>query len=281
MRPIVVFAFALAAGAAQAQPAYVPPPEPRLELGIGGLAMALPDYRGSDHYGGRLLPIPYAAYRSERVQLTREGLRARLFAVERLTASLSAAASLPGSDDNPDRAGMPRIDPTFEAGPSLDYLLHDGDGGRTRVKLRVPARATIAADGLELRDIGWVFVPHLRLDSLPRGGRWEWSHVATAGVLWATEDYHEYFYGVAPEYETATRPAYDAHGGYSGARMSLSSAVHHGRWRVGAFATWDFMEGAAFEDSPLLRTAHGGFGGVYFSYRLYASGVGEGLEDAP
>lgn len=281
MRRVALTLCLLAPAAARAEAPYVPPPEPRIEVGIGALAMGLPDYRGSDHYGSRVLPIPYLAYRTERVQLTREGLRARLFALDRLTASFSAAASLPGNDDNPDRAGMPQIDPTFEAGPSLDYLLHDG--GRLRIKLRVPARATTAADGLELRDVGWVFVPHLRFDVLERPGRWEWSHLASLGALWASEDYHEYFYGVAPQYAdpALNRPAYDAHGGYSGARVTLSSAVHHQRWRLGAFMSYDYLGGVAFEDSPLLRTEHSAIAGLYFSYRLYASGVGEGLEDAP
>lgn len=276
MRLLIAFVSLWGATAAHAGEPYVPPPEPRIEAGIGGLAMVLPDYRGSDHYGSRVLPIPLLVYRTERVQLTREGLRARLFAAERFTASLSAAASLPGSDDNPDRAGMPKLDPTFEAGPSLDYLVHDR--GRLRVKLRLPARATTAVDGLHLKDVGWVFVPHLRVDLHERPGRWEWSHLASLGAAWASEDYHEYFYGVAPQYATATRPAYDAHGGYSGARASWSSAVHRERWRFGVFLSYDWMRGAAFDGSPLFRTDHSLVSGVYFSYRLYASGVGEPLE---
>lgn len=281
MRLVALTLCLLASTAVRAETPYGPPPEPRIEIGIGALAMVLPDYRGSDHYGRRALPIPYLAYRTERVQLTREGLRARLFALDRLTASFSAAASLPGNDDNPDRGGMPQIDPTFEAGPSLDYRLHDGDGGRLRIRLRLPARATTAADGLELRDVGWVFVPHLRFDYLERPGRWEWSHLASLGALWASEDYHEYFYGVAPPYATPQRPAYDAHGGYSGARVTLSSALHRQRWRLGAFMSYDYLGGAAFADSPLLRTEHSAIAGLYFSYRLYSSGVGEGIEDAP
>lgn len=269
---------ALAAAAAQAEAPYVPPPEPRVEAGIGGLAMVLPDYRGSDHYGSRALPIPWLVYRSERVQLTREGLRARLFALDRLTASISAAASLTGSDDNPDRQGMPRLDPTFEVGPSVDYVLHDGDGGPLRLKLRLPARAVVAADGLDLRDVGWVLVPHLRMDYLERPGTWEWSHLASVGAVWASEDYHEYFYGVAPRYAEPDRPAYDAHGGYGGMRFSLSSTVHRERWRLSLFASYDWMRGVAFDDSPLFRTEHSLVSGLYLSYRLYASGVGAPVE---
>lgn len=267
----------LAAGTVAAEPALTP--DPRLEVGIGALGMVLPDYRGSDQYGVRALPIPYVAYRSERVQLTREGLRARLFELDRLTASVSGAASLPGVDDNPDRAGMPQLDPTFEIGPSLDYLLHGEEHDRFRLKLRLPARAVTAADGLHLRDIGWTVVPHLRLDVAEERGPWHWSHLGSVGLVWATEDYHEYFYGVAPQYAdpALNRPAYDAHGGYSGARVSVSSVVRRARWRVGVFASWDLLGGAAFEDSPLVKTDQALTAGLFVTYRLYASGVGEEL----
>jgi len=266
----------LAAPAAAAEPPLAP--DPRVEVGIGALVMALPDYRGSDHYGFRALPIPYLAYRTERVQLTREGLRARLFSLDRATLSVSAAASLPGVNDNPDRAGMPQLDPTFEIGPSLDYVLHGEEDDAFRLKLRLPARAVTAADGLHFRSIGWTFVPHLRVDMAETRGPWHWSHLGSLGLVWSTEDYHEYFYGVAPQYEILpTRPAYDAHGGYSGARMSLSSVVRRARWRVGVFASYDWLGGAVYADSPLVRTEHALTTGLFVTYRLYASGVGEEL----
>lgn len=277
-RALPLLLLLLLAGAEAAEPPAAP--QPRLELGVGALAMVLPDYRGSDQYGTRALPIPYAVYRTERVQLSREGLRARLFALDRVTASISAAASLPGVDDNPDRAGMPQLDPTFEIGPSLDYVVHGAEDAPLRLKLRLPARAVTAADGRHLKDIGWTFVPHLRLDLAHREGRLHWSHLGSVGLVWATEDYHEYFYGVARQYADAAldRPAYDAPGGYSGARLTFSSVVRRARWRLGLFASYDWLAGAAFEDSPLVRTEHGLTTGLFLTYRVHASGVGTPLE---
>lgn len=248
---------------------------PQLELGFGGLVLSLPDYRGSDQYGARVFPIPYLTYRSERVQITREGLRARLFSMDRVTASLSGAASLPGNDENPDRAGMPQLDPTFELGPSLDLLLQDN--GRLSTRLRLPVRAVVAADGLKLDDVGWVFVPHLRLDYGERRGGWDWLHLASLGAVWANEEYHDYFYEVAPQFADSAlnRPAYDAVGGYSGARFTLSSQLQRERWRFGMFASYDWMRGAAFEDSPLFKTEHAVVAGLYLTYRLYARGTGQ------
>lgn len=249
-------------------------PEAKLELGLSAVALHLPDYRGSARYGTRLLPFPYLAYRSERVQVTREGLRAWLFATDRLSLSLSATASLPGNaDENPLRAGMPELDPTFEAGPSLDLRLHESPDGTFRSKLRLPLRAVLATDGGHFNSVGWVAHPHLRADLSQDRGRWGISHTATLGPMWATGDYHEYFYGVAPEYAVPGRPAYDAHGGYSGARLSLSSGVERARWRAGLFLAYDVLRAAVFDDSPLLETGHSLVSGVYFSYRLYRSGT--------
>jgi outer membrane scaffolding protein for murein synthesis (MipA/OmpV family) len=256
--------------------AETPPAQPKIEFGVGGLVLAVPDYRGSTRYDAQAYPIPYLAYRTERLQVSREGVRARLFAAERLTASLSAAAHLPGNDDNPARAGMPEIDPTLEAGPSLDYLVHAGDP--IRLRLRWPVRAAIAADDFEFKSIGWVTVPNVRLDYAERQGRWQWLYLLSLGAVWASEDYHEYFYGVAPQYQTPARPAYDAEAGYGGVRANLSATVRHRRWRVGVFGSYDWMAGAAFEDSPLFETEHSLVSGVFVTYRLYASGIGETLE---
>ena len=268
----------LAASLCTAVHAAAPPtPQPRIELGIGAVGLVVPDYRGSDRYDFQAYPIPYAAYRSERVQLTREGLRARLFSLDRLTASLSAAVALSGNKDNPDRSGMPQIDPTLEAGPSLDYLLAQQDG-RWRLGLRLPVRAAVAVNGLDFRWIGWDAIPHARLDWAERVGAWERRYLATVGVVWGSEDYHEYFYGVAAPYARPDRPFYDARAGYSGARANLSANFIHRQWRIGTFGAFDWLDGAVFADSPLVKTRSSVTAGVYVTYRLYSSGVGDSIE---
>lgn len=251
-------------------------PQPRLELGVGVLGLHLPDYRGSSRSSTRVLPIPYVVYRSERVQLTRQGLRARLFASDRLNLSLSAAATLSGdSKNNPLRAGMPELNPTFEIGPSLDLSLHQGADGLFRTRLRLPVRAVLATDGRHFDNAGWVIHPQLQSHLSQRIENGELSHSITVGPLWATDNYHEYFYGVAPQFADAglNRPAYDAHSGYSGTRISLSSGLERKRWRFGVFASYDWLRGAVFDDSPLLETRHSLVSGFYLTYRLYQSGV--------
>ena len=264
-------------------PAAAPEPEPQLELGIGALALGLPDYRGADHYSTRVLPLPYVVYRSPRLQMTRDGIRAWIFSTESLALNISAAASLPGdADDNPARTGMPKLDPTFEAGPSLDFKLAQSDDGHSRTKLRFPVRAVMATDGRHFNSTGWTFAPHVRVDLAQDWNTSKVLHLANLGLIWSTAKYHDYFYGVAPEFANATRRLYEAHGGYSGARASLSSRIRRDRWGFSVFVSYDWLHGAVFDDSPLFQTEHAVVSGIFVSYRLYARGAQVPVsDDAP
>jgi outer membrane protein len=225
---------------------------PRLELGAGVALLTRPYYRGSAQSSSTLFPAPYLVYRGERLQLSREGLMARLFKTEDFRVSLSLAASLPGHDSEDSlRSGMPDLLPTFEAGPSLDWML-DGEGGAW--KLRLPVRAVAAADFKDFEGIGWLVHPHLQFRHSRQQGRWALETALAAGPLWASQKYHRYFYAVEPQYATAERPAYDPGGGYSGARASAYLGLRRGAWRLGLGITHDALNGAEMEDSPLVET---------------------------
>lgn len=243
----------------------------RLEAGLGAMALTLPDYRGSDHYNLVLLPYPYVYYQGRSLQISREGVRANLFSLERMSLSFSLAASPPvENDDRPPRDGMPELLPVFEIGPALDLLLHED--ARDTVKFRFPVRAALATDFTEVEHAGWLAEPQLRAQR--RGlsfGDWRASAGANVGLLWGTRDYHQYFYGVAPGFARPDRPAYDAPGGYSGARAGMYWAFHKDPWRLVLFGQYDRLDGAAFDDSPLLRSDQAFFGGVMVMYRLYLS----------
>ena len=133
---------------------------PSVELGLGAVVLTVPDYRGSDQYDVQAYPVPYVVYKSDRVQLSRDGLRARLFTIERLTLSVSGALNLTSHRDNPDRRGMPQLAPSIEIGPSLDYRVDEGE--HWAVRARLPVRAAISSDGA--RWLGGVVAPHLRVD---------------------------------------------------------------------------------------------------------------------
>ena len=235
---------------------------PRWELGLGLAGLSLPDYRGSDQQRGYLLPLPYLQYRGEILQIDREGAHGQLFAAEHVRLELSVAAGPPArSDDNDARRGMPDIDPTVEIGPSLEiYLSHDRNWS-----IQLPWRAVAATDFSRVDGIGWVFAPNLNYDANRLVG---WDYGVAAGPLYASEKYHNYYYEVQPANATATRPAYDAPGGYSGSRLTFTASRRFPHFWVGAFARYDHLSGAAFEDSPLVKKKSSFMAGVGIAWVL-------------
>lgn len=243
---------------------------PRWEVGLGLAGLSIPDYRGSDQRRGYVLPLPYIQYRGDVFRIDREGAHGKLFTSERVKLEVSLAAGPPAKSDKSDaRAGMPNLDPTVEAGPSLQLYLARNET-RDRVwSVQLPLRAAAAVDLHHVQRIGWVFAPNLNFDALNvRGG---WDVGVAAGPIYATEDYHDYYYEVAPAFATATRPAYDARAGYSGSRFTLTASRRFPRFWVGAFARYDNLSGAVFADSPLVKKKDSFMAGAGIAWILATS----------
>lgn len=237
---------------------------PLWELGAGAAALRLPDYRGSDQSRGYLLPYPYLIYRGERWRVTEEGLRGLLYRGERSALDLSLGASIPVSSDQSDaRAGMPDLDPTIEIGPKLQLMLTPGDAAGGRWTLELPLRAVYATDFERSRHVGWLFNPHLEYSRRIVAPAGRWRVAASLGPLWASGEYHDYYYSVAAPFATPARPAFAAPGGYSGSRLLVTVSKRFGDdWLLGGFARYDYLGGAAFEASPLLRRDHSFMAGI-------------------
>ncbi len=235
--------------------------EPLWELGIGVAGFRFDDYRGSDHTNNYLLPLPFFAYRGPILRADREGARAVLFERSRFTVDVSLGASVPTkSKDDAARSGMPDLAGTFEIGPSFIVELWQSSSRKLKLDLRMPVREAITLERSP-RAIGLTFSPNLNLDigGLPGKGNLG----LLAGPLFADGRYHRYFYSVAPEFATATRPAYDAPGGYAGWRATAAFSRRFGNAWLGAFVRYDDLHGAAFAPSPLVRketTVTAGFG---------------------
>lgn len=235
--------------------------EPLWELGIGIAGFRFDDYRGSDHTNTYLLPLPFFAYRGPILRADREGARAVLFEGSRFTVDVSLGASVPTkSKDDEARSGMPDLAGTFEIGPSFIVELWQSSSRKLKLDLRMPVREAITLERSP-RAIGLTFSPNLNLDigGLPGKGNLG----LLAGPLFADGRYHRYFYSVAPEFATATRPAYDAPGGYAGWRATAAFSRRFGNAWLGTFVRYDDLHGAAFAPSPLVRkqtTVTAGFG---------------------
>jgi len=235
---------------------------PEWEFGLGATGLSLPDYRGSDESRGYVLPFPYLIYRGERFRIDRQGIRGIFFESDRIEINLSLNATPPVSDDNRARQGMPQLDPTIEIGPRLDVTLARDRSREWSFEARLPLRAAIATDLSHTQQIGYVAYPHLHLFMRPRLAGVKWNLGVQGGPLFATREYHEYFYGVDPQFATPERPAYEASSGYSGALALVSLSRRFPRFWVGGFARYDTLKGAVFESSPLVRRDYAFMAGI-------------------
>ena len=228
---------------------------PLWELGLGVAGLQLPDYRGSDQSRRYLLPLPYVVYRGSWLKADRDGARALLFDSERAKVDLSVAASRPArSRDNTARAGMPDLPGTAEIGPNLNLVMARNVAQRWKLELRLPLRAAFSVQRSPAF-VGATFSPNLNLDLGGAGGSGSgaWNLGLLTGPLFADRAYNRRFYAVDPAYANATRPAYQAHGGYAGWQALAATSRRIGNTWYGGFLRYDNLRGTAFDDSPLLR----------------------------
>ena len=242
---------------------------PLWEAGVGIAAISLPDYRGSNERQAWVLPYPYIVYRGEFLQADERRVRGLFFKSDRLELDVSVNGSVPvDSNENDARRGMPDLDGTLEIGPALNVLLTQSEHSKSRLELRLPVRAVLASDFSYVRQVGWVFHPHLNLDVADPLGYAGWNLGLLAGPLVTDRRYNRYFYGVEQPFATANRPAYGAGGGYAGTQLIAALSKRYRQFWVGGFVKWDTLNGAAFADSPLVKDKQGVSAGFSIAWVL-------------
>jgi len=242
---------------------------PLWEAGPGLAVVDFPDYRGADERSTYVLPFPYIVYRGDVFRIDREGVRGRFLKSDEVELDLSVNASIPvKSAENHARQGMPDLDPTIEIGPTLDFTLHRGADRKSSLKLQLPLRAVMAVNLSPPRahGVGFVFEPQLEYDLHDLAPLSGWRFVAAAGPVFGDRSYHAYYYGVDPAFATSQRPAYMARAGFGGSQLTLSTSRRFPHFWVGAFARFDWLSGAVFEDSPLVRQSRAFAAGIAFSW---------------
>ncbi|AKJ30481.1 MipA/OmpV family protein [Caldimonas brevitalea] len=243
---------------------------PLWELGLGVGGLSLPDYRGAAERSNHVLPVPYVAYRGEWLRADREGARAVLLDARNVEIDLSVNGSPPSRNrDDGARAGMDDLPATVEIGPNLNVTLWRSGSRGARLDLRLPVRTAITLERSP-RSIGTVFTPNLNLDLDGVAGGW---HVGLlGGPMFATRHYHQHFYGVDAADATAQRPAYRASGGFAGWQALASVSRRFERTWMGAFVRYDHLDGATFEDSPLVQRRQHFTAGIAVSWVFATSG---------
>jgi outer membrane scaffolding protein for murein synthesis (MipA/OmpV family) len=256
----LVFAMSLAHAADQ----------PLWELGAGIGLLSIPDYRGAAQRHNYALPIPYVVYRGDVLKIDRDKVRGLFYKGERSEWDISMGASVPvRSRDNTARAGMPDLDPTVEIGPQWSYKLRSD---WLVVTLRLPLRKVLALDFPHLHDAGAVFTPTLALDldDQPLPG---WHASMSTGPIFGDRRYFDYYYGVSAAQAIAGRPAWQATSGYGGWQLTGTLTRRFRDFWIGGFLRGDYLDGAVFEDSPLLKKKMSVMGGIGVSWVFLESGA--------
>ena len=226
---------------------------PLWEVGAGVAAIDFPEYRGSNVRTSYLLPIPYLVYRGDFLKIDRARVRGQLFHSDKVELDVSVNGSVPVKN-NSTRQGMPDLDPTFEIGPSLSITLYEAASKEAQVELRLPVRAVIGSDFSYLHSVGWIFQPLLNLDVQNAFGQKGWNLGTAIGPIFTNRRYNQYFYGIETQYALPDRPAYTAHGGYAGTQYVIAMTKRFPAFWASGFVKLDTLRGAAFEDSPLVKT---------------------------
>lgn len=240
--------------------------KPLWEVGAGIGAFSLPAYRGAGQNAGFVLPVPYFTYHGDFFKADRHGIRGSFFDSDRLDLTVSLFLSPPGGSADIDaRAGMPDLKATFEIGPQLDFTLWRSESRARYLKLRMPLRAAFTVEGPP-RDVGWLFQPNLNLDITDLPGLPAWNLGLVAGPVFANQRQNAYYYDVAPQYATPSRPAYEASAGYAGMQYLAGMSRRFQKVWVGAFVSYNNMSGAVVADSPLVLEKHNFGAGLAVSW---------------
>jgi outer membrane scaffolding protein for murein synthesis (MipA/OmpV family) len=92
-----------------------------------------------------------------------------------------------------------------------------------------------------------------------------------AGPLFADRRCNQYFYSVASQYATLTRPEYQASGGYAGTQSIAALSKRYPKFWTGAYMRYDTLAGAVFMDSPLVQRRSYWSAGFGFAWMLRRS----------
>ncbi|MEN7343241.1 MAG: MipA/OmpV family protein [Pseudomonadota bacterium] len=247
------------------------PPLALWEVGAGVGAALTPDYPSASNKTFRAIPFPVVIYRGDFIRIGDGSVASgRLFENDRIELDLSLNGSFNAeSDDVEARVGMPDLGFIAEVGPEIEILLSDPGDGDQRLKLEVPVRAAFSLDDRKLNARGFVFSPQLEYERDFANDRYEWSVSITPSF--ATERLHDYFYEVQPEFETATRGRFDAGGGYLRTSLGLGLQRRSKKTFAAIGINYNFLGGAANEDSPLFDRDNEFSIAAVVIYRLWES----------
>jgi len=236
--------------------------EPALwEFRLAAFGRYAPVYPGSDESDLTILPIPVPVYRGSFLRFGEnldQVARGRIAETKRLRAGVDLDFTF--GEDSADidvRAGMPDLDFMFQLGPELEVRLSDPDSQPGQYFLALQLRAAVSIDGRSAASRGALMntVFEYRRDGLFGGDN---LLSLRFKPTWASEDYMDYYYEVAPAFATIGRPAFDASSGYLGSTFTAALTRQiNDKLTFGISASYHRYNGAENEASPLFRSDSG------------------------
>jgi len=217
-------------------------------LGVGLAVVDYPHYPGSVQNETTIAPIPYVEYHSERFDLGKDGLAAKVFQSGRFKLDLSVSGALPVSSKKNDlRTGMDDLELMIEFGPELEITVATWKNSILRFDIPVRANFEVTTDHTP-NAVGWSTDPRIHFEQ--NFERWDWE--IDVGALWASQSYQNVFYTVDTKDVTASRSSYQAESGVIGWRVSATVERRIGDWILLGYLRHMDLSSAANQGSPLL-----------------------------
>ncbi len=224
---------------------------PLYDLGVASISSINPDYPGSSEYQFTPIIVPVFTYRGKHFRSDGDGSRARFLNNENLELSMSAGGNFPvNSRENEARRGMKTLGQAVLLGPRLMYFVHRDE--RSKFFFDVAARTgfSIARTWRGWRGLG--YSADIGMNYRHNFGSFEIFSLMFTGI--GSYKYHKFFYGVDPEYETSTRPAYQARSGYLGTNVLLAFTKRFSpKLTVFAGGVVMLLKGHVNDESPLFE----------------------------
>ena len=243
--------------------------KPLWEIGFAGALVSMPHYVGSDQRYALPLVFPYIIYRGDFLRADRDGVRGRLLESDGLSLDLDFSFGLPvKSDTNIARSGMPPLHLAGQVGPQLNWIVDESE--KQKISFHFPLRFAMDTSQSYL---GWVSEPSLRFERYDLMTEHEKLMLRVeGGLLYASQRYNQYYYGVNTSYTTAIRPAYLARKGLHS--YFLDTAL---RYRIdqdlslGLMVRMRTVSGGVNANSPLVRNNFYLSAGIGFVWSFWSS----------
>ena len=241
---------------------------PLWEMGVFGSALSQQAYPGSSQQIGRALALPYVIYRGKYFRADRGSVGVRAVKTDALELDVGFGGAFGSTSKEVDaRNGMPDLGTLVEFGPRIKWNLGAAPGnGRWRAEMALRGVFDLTD---QFKDRGFSLEPELIYERRSSSG---WGYGTSVGLVFGDQRLNDTFYGVAPAYATASRPAYRAKDGLLMASWSLNvSRSINPDWRIFGFARLATVEGAANTASPLMRQTTASNVGLAMTYTFARS----------